>query len=82
MYCARSIKKTNVMYQYARHLPPIYIYIHCARSIKRTNVVYLYGRHLCFTDGGVYLPSIYIYIVLDLAITLIWCTGSQGIYAQ
>ena len=31
---------------------------------------------------GVYLPAIYICIVLDLAIKLIWCTGMQGIYVR
>ena len=27
MYCARSIKKTYVIYSYARHLHPVYICI-------------------------------------------------------
>ena len=27
MYCARSMKKTNVIYLHARHLPPVYICI-------------------------------------------------------
>ena len=27
VYCARSMKKTNVIYLHARHLPPVYICI-------------------------------------------------------
>ena len=31
---------------------------------------------------GVHLTLVSIYIVLDLAIKLIWCTSMQGIYTQ
>ena len=31
---------------------------------------------------GDYLTSIYTYILIDLAINLIWCTGIGGFYAQ
>ena len=31
---------------------------------------------------SIHLPSFYIYIVLDLAIKLIWCTVMQGLYAR
>ena len=60
-----------------------YIYMHCTRSSNKTDLVYQYARHLCSIDGeGGHLPSIYICIVLDLAIKLIWYTSMQGIYAQ
>ena len=78
MHCARSRKRIDVVYQYARHLcsidrgvhlPPIYIYIHCARSRKKTDVVYWYARHLCLIEGGpsafgIYMCLVYIYIYI------------------
>ena len=55
------------------HLPSIYIYV----------LVYIYRSaiplHLAYILVYIYLPSIYICIVLDIAIKLIWCTGMQGI---
>ena len=57
--------------------------MHCTRSSYKTDLVYQYARHLCSIDGGsICLLYIYIGIVLDLAIKLIWCTSMQGIYAQ
>ena len=53
----------------------IYIYMHCTRSRNDTDLVYQYARHLCLIDGGVYLPPIYICILIDLGMTLIWCNG-------
>ena len=51
MYCARSMKKTNVIYLYARHLPPVYICIvldvskqvECLVALCRTYVEVLLG---------------------------------------
>ena len=82
MHCARSKKRIDVVYQYARHLclidrgvhlPPIYIYIHCARSRKKTDVVYWYARHLCLIEGGpsafgIYMCLVYIYIYIYIYI--------------
>ena len=45
--------------------------MHCTRSSKKTDLMYWYARHLCTKGGRVYLPPIYICIVLDLAIILI-----------
>ena len=60
-----------------------YIYMHCTRSSNLTDLVYLYARPLCSIDqGGLYASNIYICIVLDPAISLIWCTSMQGISAQ
>ena len=39
------------------------------------------GHFMFYFSGGVYLPPIYICIVLDLGMTLIWCTSMQGLYA-
>ena len=58
------------------------IYMHCTRSSNLTDLVYWYARPLCSIDQGVYMHPIYICIVLDPAISLIWCTSMQGISAQ
>ena len=48
------------------------IYIHIYISMHIYMHIYI----------SIHLPSFYIYIVLDLAIKLIWCTIMQGLYAQ
>ena len=61
------------------YLPPIYMY--CIGFTNDTDLVYWYARHLCLIDWGGSVCLLYICIVLDLQMTLIWCTGMQGIYA-
>ena len=66
-------------------LQPIYIYMHCTRSSNLTDLVYQYARPLCSIEwgaGGLSASNIYICIVLDPAIKLIWSTGMQGLSAQ
>ena len=50
----------------------IYIYMHIYICIYIYTYIYIH----------IHLPPIYICIVLDIAIKLIWCTGIQGLSAQ
>ena len=69
--CEASMLK----YWGGRGLSASYIYMHCTRSWNDTDLVYWYARHLCLIDWVGSICLLYICLVLDLGMTLIWCTS-------
>ena len=52
--------------------------MHCMRSSSKNYLVYWSSRNIySINTGGVKLECIYIYISLEGAVKLIWCTAFQ-----